>query len=76
MPVQEVRWVEDGSRPADDYTYVHGNGNANHHLGTDFFIHTGIISAVRRLEFISDRMLYITLRGRWCRIIVLNVHAP
>jgi hypothetical protein len=21
-------------------------------------------------------MLYITLRGRWCDIIVLNVHAP
>jgi hypothetical protein len=31
---------------------------------------------VRRLEFISDRMSYIILRGRWCSIIVLNVHAP
>jgi hypothetical protein len=26
--------------------------------------------------FVSDRMTYITLRGRWCDIIVLNVHAP
>jgi hypothetical protein len=26
------------------------------------------------MEFICDRMLYITLRGRWCNIIVLNVH--
>jgi hypothetical protein len=26
--------------------------------------------------FISDGMLYITLRSRWCNIIVLNVHAP
>jgi exonuclease III len=25
---------------------------------------------------VSDRMLYIVLRGRWCSIIVLNVHAP
>jgi hypothetical protein len=25
------------------------------------------------VEYISDRMLYITLRGRWCDIIVLNV---
>jgi hypothetical protein len=24
----------------------------------------------------SDRMSYIILRGRWCHIIVLNVHAP
>jgi hypothetical protein len=34
-----------------------------------------IISAVRRVEFISNRVLYIILRGRWCNIIVLNVHA-
>jgi exonuclease III len=35
-----------------------------------------IISAVKRVEFVSDRMSYIMLRGRWCYIIVLNVHAP
>jgi hypothetical protein len=35
-----------------------------------------IISAVKRVEFINDRMPYITLRGRWFHIIVLNVHAP
>jgi hypothetical protein len=28
------------------------------------------------VEFVSDRMLYIILKGRWCDIIVLNVHAP
>jgi hypothetical protein len=35
-----------------------------------------IISAVKRVEFVSDRMSYIILRGCWCHIIVLNVHAP
>jgi hypothetical protein len=39
-------------------------------------VHKIIISAVKRVEFISDRMSYIILRGRWCHIIVLNVHAP
>jgi hypothetical protein len=34
-----------------------------------------IISAVKRVEFVSDRMSYIILRGRWCDIIALNVHA-
>jgi len=28
------------------------------------------------LEFITDRMSYIRLRGLWCDIIDLNVHAP
>jgi hypothetical protein len=45
-------------------------------LGTDFFVHKRIISAVKRVEFVSDRMSYITLRGCWYDIIVLNVHAP
>ena len=35
-----------------------------------------IASAVKRVEFVSDRVSYIVLRGRWCNIIVLNVHAP
>jgi hypothetical protein len=63
-----------GSEPADDYTFFYGNGNAEYHLGTGFFICKGIISAVKRVEFINDRM-YIMLRCCWCDIIVLNVHA-
>jgi hypothetical protein len=31
---------------------------------------------VKRIEFVSERKSYIILRGRWCHIIVLNVHAP
>jgi hypothetical protein len=71
--VQEARWDKGGIEPAGDYTFFYGNGNADHHLGTSFFVHTRIISAIKRLEFVSDRMSYITLRGRWCDIIVLNV---
>jgi hypothetical protein len=44
-------------------------------LGTRFFVNHRIVSAVKRVEFVSDRMSYIVLRGRWCNIIVLNVHA-
>jgi hypothetical protein len=39
-------------------------------------VHKRIISAVKSVKFVSDRMSYIILRGRWCLIIVLNVHAP
>jgi len=44
-------------------------------LGTGFFVHHSIVSAVKRVEFVSDRVSYIVLRGRWFDIIVLNVHA-
>ena len=30
---------------------------------------------VKRVEFVSDRVSYIVLRGCWCSIF-LNVHAP
>jgi hypothetical protein len=30
----------------------------------------------KKVEFISDRMLYITLRDCYCGIFILNVHAP
>jgi len=33
-------------------------------------------SAVRKAEFVSDRMSYIVLRGRCFYVIFLNVHAP
>jgi hypothetical protein len=40
------------------------------------FVHKRIISAVMTVEFVSYRMSYIILGGRWYHIIVLNVHAP
>ena len=76
MGVQEVRWDKGGTVRAGDYNFFYGKGNENHNLGTGFFVHQTVASAVKRVKFVSNRMSYIVLRGRWCNIIVLNVHAP
>jgi hypothetical protein len=76
VDVQEVRWEKGGTKRAEDYTFFYGQGNGDHQLGAGFFVHERIVSAVSRVEFVSDRMSYIILRGRSCNVIVLNVHAP
>jgi hypothetical protein len=67
---------EGGTERAEDYTFFYGAENEDRQLGTGFFVHKTIISAVGRVEFVSDGMSYIILRGHWCNIIVLIVYAP
>ena len=55
--------------------FFFGKGNENHQLGRGVFVQHRMASAVQRVEFVNDRISYI-LRGRWCNIVVLNVHGP
>jgi hypothetical protein len=71
--VLEIRWEGSGTKPAGQYTFFYGKANENHKLGTGFFVHKRITSALKRVELVSDRMSYIILRGHWFHIIVLNV---
>ena len=47
----------------------------NHQFEEGFLVRHRIFSAVKKVEFVSNRLSYIILRGRWYNI-VLNVHAP
>jgi exonuclease III len=74
--VQEVRWDKGGTVRAGDYNFLYGKGNEIHQLGTEYFVHQRLAPAVKIVEFVSDRVSYIVMRGRWNNIIFLNVHAP
>ena len=73
--VQEVRWEKEGTVKAGDYSFFYGKGNENQ-LEIGFFVHHSIVSAIKRVEFVSVRVSYIVLRGHRCNIIALNLHAP
>jgi len=64
MGVQEVRLGKGSTVRAGGCNFFYGKGNEHHQLGTGFFVHHGVVSAVKRVEFISDRLSYIVLRGR------------
>ena len=74
--VQAVRWDKGGTLRIGDYSFFYRKGNETNQLGTGFFVHRRIVSAINTVEFVSDRVSYIVLRGRWFNIIVLNVHVP
>jgi hypothetical protein len=61
--VQEVRSDNGGTVRAGDYICFYGKGNENHQLGTEFFVCHRTVSAVKTVEFVSDKMSYIVLRG-------------
>jgi hypothetical protein len=76
--VQEVRWDKGGTVRVGDYNFFYGKREENYQLGTgySYFVPRRIVSAAKKAEFVSGRVSYIVLRGCWCNISVLNVHAP
>jgi len=56
VSVQEVRWGSGGRARTADYNFFYGKRNENNQLGTGIFVHHRILSAVKTLEFIRDRI--------------------
>jgi hypothetical protein len=52
--LQEVRWEGGDTEPAGEYIFFYIKGNENPDLRTGLFDYKTILSAVKRVEFVSD----------------------
>jgi hypothetical protein len=58
-----------------EFNFFYADVNENQQLETGLLVHHGVDTADKRVEFVSERMPYVVLRGHWCNIIFLNMHA-
>jgi hypothetical protein len=56
LGVQKVSWKGGGTELAGECVIFCGRGNEVFELDTGIFVHKRIISAVKRIEFASDRI--------------------
>jgi hypothetical protein len=64
MGVQEVKYYKLGTVRAGEFIFF-SMEKENHQLVTGLFVHHRIVTPVNRVDFVSDTMSYIDLRGRW-----------
>ena len=75
VDIQGVRCDKGGTVRAGDYIFSMVKKTKIIKWEWGLYTHR-IISTVKSVEFVSDRMSYTVLKGRWCKSIVFNVHAP
>jgi len=63
-----VRWEKGGTVRAEDYYFSMEKEMKIINWEQEFFTHHKIVPPVKRVEFVSDRVSYIVLRGHWCKI--------
>ena len=69
MGVQEIGRYTGGTETAEGYIFVYEKKGKSS-IGNRFCTHR-TETAVYGVEFVSDRMSYIVLRGRWCDTVLL-----
>jgi hypothetical protein len=72
MGVQDFRWKK-GCGKCRGYILFLWKKKRKSSIGNTTFVHHRIISAVKRMVFVSERKSYIVLRGGWCNVNLFNV---
>jgi hypothetical protein len=76
LSVQDVRWAKGGTVKSKGLYFCVWVLKGKSTFGNRIFCNHRIVSAVKRVEFVSDRISFKVPRGCWCNIIVLKPRAP
>lgn len=75
VALQETKQLGNEIRQIDDYIYFNSGGN-NRMLGTGFLVRGGYKTAIVEFKPITERMCYLRLRGKYQKMVFMNIHAP
>ncbi|PSN38677.1 hypothetical protein C0J52_08897 [Blattella germanica] len=70
-----IRWPGEGSQESGKFTLFFG-GATKPEFGTGFLVRRNILSAIRDIKFVSDKISYIILKGNRHDFIIVNVYGP
>ena len=65
-----------GAVRAGNYIFFYEKGKEKLSIENRILVYHRIVSVLKRVELLRDRMSYIDMRSRWSNIIVSNMHAP
>ena len=68
----EVRWPGEGSQESGSFALSYG-GAERPEFGTGFLVRRRILSAIREVQFVSDRISYLILKGKRHDFVIVNV---
>ncbi|PSN40818.1 hypothetical protein C0J52_15311 [Blattella germanica] len=72
---RELDRTGEGSQESGKFTLYYG-GATKPEFGTGFLVRRNILSAIRDIKFVSDRISYIILKGKRHDFIIVNVYDP
>ena len=72
VALQEVIWPGEGSQESGSFTLFYG-GPERPEFGTSFLVRRRILSTIQEVQFVSDRISHMILKGKRHDFVIVNV---
>lgn len=70
--IWEIRLPDENRHKKRNHVFYYWKGNKDHIFRAGFLGKSCIDTAVKKVEFVNNRMLYLILQGWWCHFFVVE----